>query len=72
MEEKRLDNFLKVVKSGVEYYIYQKKKQFVMPIKSIIGLLALVSLLISCNQKEKVETNINRYTNVVLVQSEFD
>ena len=42
-----------------------------MPIKSIFGLLVLVSLLVSCNQKEKVEANINSYTNVVLVQSEM-
>ena len=51
--------------------IFTEEKQFFMPIKSIFGLLVLVSLIVSCNQKEKVEANINSYTNVVLVQSEM-
>ena len=40
-----------------------------MLIKSLLSLFILSTFLISCNQKEKIETNINSYENAVLVSS---
>jgi len=50
--------------------IFTNEKQLIMPIKSLLGVFILASFLISCNQKEKVEANINNYTNEVLVSSQ--
>ena len=41
-----------------------------MPTKSFLVLFILSSFLVSCKQKENVESNINSYTNAVLLSSQ--
>ena len=41
-----------------------------MLMKSVLALFIIITLLTSCKQKEDAETNINNYTNAVLVASQ--